>query len=229
MKTATTSSVLPKDALLALKRIRVLIESGELGSQSRLPPEQELASDLRMDPESVRAALEKLEAEGLIWRGVSVDAGERVARIDRDGGLHPSYDPMQIIEARLCIEPTLAALCAQRATSDEVSELMTLVAKAEQEPDNDTWDTSLHRTIATLARSSALQAAFAVVDDARASPSWQVALSRARTADHRAMYRKQHMAIVDAVCDRNPSAARWAMTEHLDLVKRHMAVALGPR
>jgi hypothetical protein len=160
----------------------------------------------------------------------SAPAGTR----DSDGAFDPRsrppvYEPMQIIEARLCIEPTLAGLCAQRATSGEVQALEALLVRAEAEPENDTWDASLHQTIAVHARSAVLQAAFAVIEAARASPGWQVALARARTPDHRATYRRQHVAIVDAICRRDSAGSAEAMASHIELLKRHMAFALGPR
>ncbi len=204
----------------ALRRIRDQINTGELASHGLLLSPNELARRLGIDAELVKLALGELEAEGTVWRETGAVDGEC---------LHPSHDPMQVIEARLCIEPTLASLCAQRATTEEVNELLGLLSAAEREPDDDTWDASLHRTIATRARSSALLEAFTVLEEARASPGWQVALARARTSEHRQLYRGQHVAIVEAVCDRDPAGARDAMTEHLEMIKRHMALAIGPR
>lgn len=205
------------------ERIAELLRRGEIGAANAIPAADVLARDLDADAASVRRALAELESEGALWRDAE-PAGP-----DRERSHHPAFEPMQIIEARLCVEPVLASLCAQRATSGEVEALKDLLARAEDDPDNDTWDVSLHQTIAFHARSAVLHAAFVVIEDARASPSWQVALKRARTAEHRAMYRDQHMAIVDAVCQRDPAAAGEAMSAHVDLLKRHMAFALGPR
>ncbi len=218
--TVTSTPDVSTEQAEALRRVRAQIETGLLAPHGLLPEPRELAAHLGLDEKLVKCALDDLEAEGALWRDVAPSGGAE---------LHPSYDPMQVVEARLCIEPTLAGLCAQRATTDEVNELTGLVEAADRDPENDTWDASLHRTIATRARSSALLAAYLVIEDARASPGWQVALSRARTHEHRRVYRRQHMAIVEAVCDRNPAAARQEMTEHLELIKRHMALAIGPR
>jgi len=64
----------------ALRQMRSMIDDGRFGDQSRLPPERELAAELRVGRSTLRKALEILEAEGQIWRHVGqglLSAGTR--------------------------------------------------------------------------------------------------------------------------------------------------------
>lgn len=54
----------------------VLIRSGELGAEAKLPPVRQLAGDLRVAPGTVAKAYKELEAAGLVRAGRA--AGTRV-------------------------------------------------------------------------------------------------------------------------------------------------------
>ena len=107
------------EARRVLEAIRQIVSEGRLPSDGRLPTERQLAAELEAGRASVRRALDRLETEGLIWRrqGKGTFAGqppdpteELAAQIASD------VDPLSAMEARLCIEPALADLCARRAT-----------------------------------------------------------------------------------------------------------------
>ena len=57
-------------AEFALRQMRNFIEHGHFETEGRLPPERELAAQLRVGRSTLRKALEILEAEGEIWRHV---------------------------------------------------------------------------------------------------------------------------------------------------------------
>ena len=106
--------------------LRDMIEEWRLPDDGRLPTERELAAELGTGRRCVRRALDSLEAEGLIWRkqGKGTFAGQPP---DPTGVLAAEIasevDPMVAMEARLCIEPALAELCALRATGEDVVRL----------------------------------------------------------------------------------------------------------
>ena len=88
------------------------------------------------------------------------------------------------MEARLCLEPELAALSATRATPDEVVRMWTLARHVYELQDREMtelWDSALHRLIAQSARNRPLQIAFALLDNSRSSHGWQDARARARS------------------------------------------------
>lgn len=103
------------DAAQVLDAIRRMIENDRLPADARLPTERELAAELGSARRSVRCALDSLESEGLIWRkqrkgtfaGQPPDPTEELA-----AKIVSEVDSLAAMEARLCIEPALADLCA---------------------------------------------------------------------------------------------------------------------
>ena len=51
-----------------LTRLRERLREMEVNGRKRLPPERELARELKVGRRSVRDALSRLEAEGVVWR-----------------------------------------------------------------------------------------------------------------------------------------------------------------
>lgn len=198
-----------------------LLETGSLGPEGRLPTERELSETTGASRRLVRRALTSLEAEGLIWRrqGKGTFAGQPAEPVTALAAeINETAEPIEVMEARLCIEPEIAALCATRATPDEVMRMRTLarhVYEVEDDEMIELWDSALHRLIAQCARNRPLQTAFALLDDTRATQDWQGARARAR--DNRSLQEThaQHMAIVSAIEAGDAAAAREAMRTHL--------------
>ena len=100
----------------ALRHMRTLIERGRF--QGRLPPERELAVELQVGRSTLRKALEVLEAEGQIWRHVG--QGTFVGRRPAPGQTGPllnlgKVSPKELLDARLILEPAIAACAATTA------------------------------------------------------------------------------------------------------------------
>ncbi len=222
----------PDDQSSALAAIRRLIEAGQFPSDGRLPTERELAAELGCGRRTVRRALETLQAEGLVWRkqGKGTFAGQPP---DPTGALAaevaPDADPLAVMEARLCVEPGLAELCAQRATVEDVARLRRLVERAAQPSDADTaelWDGALHRAIARIAGNRLLLTAFSLLDEVRMGADWQEKRHRARTPETMALYDSQHRRIVNAIERRDGPAALFAMREHLTALTENLRASI---
>nr|WP_275403037.1 FCD domain-containing protein [Roseibacterium persicicum] len=129
------------------------------------------------------------------------------------------------MEARLALEPELAALAARRATAEDVARLRALAERTAQATDADAaelWDGSLHRMIARLAGNPILRAAFTLVNEVRHQQRWQTERQQARSPELVAEYGRQHGRIIDAIDDRDEAAAREAMRAHLDALKQNL-------
>ncbi len=206
--------------------------AAELPPDGRLPTERALAERFAASRRTVRTALDALEAEGLVWRrqgsgtfaGRPADpTGDLAARIAGE------TDPLQLMEARLCIEPELAALCADRMTDAEIAQLR-LLAHRQIAGDAQTielWDGALHRLIAECARNRPLLTAFALLDRIRSNPEWVQVRARARARLPLAVPQGEHDRLIDAIASRDPGAARAAMHDHLrarfDALRREFA------
>ena len=120
------------------EQIRGLIKSGEYGFGDRLPPERDLAKQLRVSRPSVREALIALEVEGLIE--VRVGSGIYV----RAPAVHPTLPqlvtedshppgPFELICARRAIEGECAAIAAKEVKRGQLAH----IAEALQQMEDD--------------------------------------------------------------------------------------------
>ena len=104
-------------------QIRRLIRSGEYGPGARLPPERDLARQLRVSRPSVREALIALEVEGLvevrIGSGIYVRGSASPAGAPADA----AAGPFELLRARYVIEAECAALAAKSARPPQIAAL----------------------------------------------------------------------------------------------------------
>jgi GntR family transcriptional repressor for pyruvate dehydrogenase complex len=224
---------LPDNASVARTRIRQMIRQGELTSDGKLPTERELCAQLGISRRSVRRALDALEAEGLVWRqqGRGTFAGQAP---DPNGHLAakiaPDADPLSVMEARLALEPELAALAARRATAEDVARMRALADRASHAQDADAaelWDGSLHRMIARIAGNPILITAFTIINEVRQQLRWQQERQQARSPELVAEYDRQHIRIIDAIDARDEGGARTAMRAHLIALKGNLERVRG--
>jgi GntR family transcriptional repressor for pyruvate dehydrogenase complex len=126
---------------------------------------------------------------------------------------------LEVMEARLCIEPELAALCAQRMLPGEVARLRMLAQRQHEAEDAqaiELWDGSLHRLIAQCARNRPLLTAFALLDKIRSNRDWVAIRAKGRDGASLRVTHNEHLAIIDAIAAGHTSAARTAMRDHLE-------------
>lgn len=220
----------------ALGKLRAYIQAQDLAKDRRLPTERAFAETFNVGRRAVRRALEVLEAEGLIWRrqGAGTFVGEKPddwsAQVTE---LVAGTDIMEIMEVRLRIEPQLAQLAAMRAKPAEVERMRALVHKTGQSTDADAkelWDGSLHRQIAQSAGNKLFLSIFDVINRIRQDDAWQSIreLARRSGTNGKASF-EQHIAIVDAIADRDPARAGEAMRQHLLMHQERLirATSLG--
>lgn len=203
-------------------RLLELIKSGHLGPEGKLPTERALADKFRVGRRFVRQALDALEAEGLVWRkqGKGTFAGQPTDPMgDLAAKITGETNALEVMEARLCIEPELAALCAQRVLPEEVTRLRMLAQRQWEASDAqamELWDGSLHRLIAQCARNRPLLTAYAMLDKIRSNPAWVRLRAKSRTGSSLQVTHSEHTAIIDAIAAGHADAARIAMRDHLE-------------
>ena len=107
------------------------IYEGRLRQGQKLPPERQLARDLKASRVAVREALRTLELRGLVDVRQGSTGGYFVREVD-DRPLVRDFETLfrlgrvswsQLVEARRLIEPEVAALAAQRATEVDIKNL----------------------------------------------------------------------------------------------------------
>ncbi|MDC1198810.1 FCD domain-containing protein [bacterium] len=224
-----------ENSSLVLAQLRRMIDAGETGQDGRLPTERELSAMFSVGRRAVRRAVEVLEAEGLLWRrqGKGTFIGQPP---DPTGALAAQIAgetaPADVMEARLCIEPALASLCARRARPEDVQRMRRLAARtfATADPDaTELWDGALHHLIALTAGNRLLMTAFSMLDEVRTGEHWRELRERARSPRTKTLYDNQHHAIIDAIEAGDAAGAEAAMRTHLIALAERLEHAGGPR
>ena len=205
-----------------VEHIRAMIESGELRSGDRLPPERELARKLKISRSSLRAGLGFLAAMGVLKsrHGAGTFVSEGPPALDSSsltvlGALH-GFQPWQMFEARLVVESSLAALAAERANDEHIAALAEEVAEMYASLDDPqeylVHDVRFHRTIAVAGGNPILAALMETITAAlyeRRRHSVSGAIDLKESAE-------MHREIFRAIRGGKPELARQSMEKHLN-------------
>lgn len=216
-----------------LAAIANLLDGGSFVPEQRLPPERALASQIGIGRRALRRALEVLEAEGRIWRhqGKGTFVGQRPPPAQPDwDGMPSRTNPLEVMEARLELEPVLARLASLRASNADLERLLRLAEKTASSSDADgreLWDGALHRAIAEAAGNKLLLMIFDVVDRIRQDATWQRLRERARSEGSQSIYVEHHRRVIAAIAQREAPAAERAMREHLETVRDGLLKVMG--
>ena len=197
-----------------------LIRKGRFRPGDRLPAERDLAAQLKVSRATLREALRAMQLQGIILsrRGAGNymtggNAHDLALALDQLA-LH------DIFELRLLIEPSIAALAAQRATPDDVSRLEVILCKQEQELAGNKiiadTDANFHSALAEATHNRALVKIGTTLLQIIA-PSRN---KRLQTPQRTRLSLASHRGIVAAVRSHDAQRARSEMEEHLHSVDR---------
>ncbi len=220
-----TRQTLERDDVLA--DLRRMIADGSLPPGGRLPPERELAEQMRVNRRILRAALAVLAEEGSISR--QVGRGTFVGRAafgPFDAAVEDQVTPMELMEARLAIEPVIAGEAALRARQGDLRRLSLYLKRGEEAASFDVfedWDSALHRAIAEATQNVAFVHISDMFVRMRASGEWTRLKRISLSQELKTVYRRQHRQIVDAIGERDPKSAAQAMRDHLTLVRERLS------
>ena|SRR5579862_3976511 len=217
--------IMPRRNALAV--VRHFIESQKFRAQDRLPPERELADLLGLTRTQLRTGMKQLEAEGLVWRHVGRGTffGSRPVPSAPEPPSPGMSSPRELMEARIAIEPQLARLAANHATSDDLLRLERCLERAVAAPDAllfQRFDADLHLAVAESSHNALLVSLFRSMNEVRHRVLWGGLGGDFLTPELRRQYDSQHRAFVDAIKRRDAGAAENQMRFHLETVERQM-------
>lgn len=207
------------------QQILELIEVGTFEVGAKLPSEMELARRFGVSRPSVREALGALQFAGHVEsvRG----SGTRVTRA-RDltgpaGGTSTDVTAnvaIDLFEARLLLEPQVAALAAQNPVVDKIDEAAELIEGmhlvVHQSGVHAETDLRIHRAIAEICPNALMRARVLQLIDLAGSPALETV--RAQAWDEKVLppiWGGQHQDVLDAIVARDPEAAAHATWVHL--------------
>jgi GntR family transcriptional repressor for pyruvate dehydrogenase complex len=207
------------------------IYEGRLRQGQKLPPERQLARDLKASRVAVREALRTLELRGLVDVRQGSTGGYFVRDVD-DRPLVRDFETLfrlgrvswpQLIETRRLIEPEVAAMAAQRATEVDLKNLGAVLEQRWEHPvagiPSRQLDLEFHSALAEAARNPV----YAVITHALIELEVEVLVPHPEmTEADGAEVEAAHRRIFDAVVAGKTDEARAAMAAHIDDVQARL-------
>jgi DNA-binding FadR family transcriptional regulator len=224
-----------------LTRLKALIADDGIQIGDRIPPERALATELGVGRRSLRRALDVLEREGHIsrrqGRGTFIHGKHGGATGMNGGPLTSQFsevaldqilehtNPIEVLEIRLAIEPTMARLAALRASQSDMRKLKRLgdeTRDAKQSAAYEQADADFHRAVAEASRNGLFLALFDMLSRSQRDASWQHLGENGRCYKRQSVHAACHQDIVDAIAARDGLRAQDAMYRHLSDVQMHL-------
>ena len=206
--------------LQVAEQLSAQIQAGAFETGGKLPPERELAKLLEVSRPTIREASTTLEVMGLVE--VRPGSGVYVRDLDSASAALPENvpGPFEILEARITLEPELAAFAANRIDDSQLEQLRELLRRFGQpgldSSEIEQIDRAFHALIAESTRNSALAGMMNWLWDVRRQSQVNVKFyQRVRDKGLRPAV-EDHRAITAALLARNANSARKAMREHLE-------------
>ncbi len=214
---------------IIIEQLKDLILSGDLKPGQKLPGERELAKKFGASRNSLRLALKVLEFMHL----VEIRHGLGVFVSSKDTVNHAIFDLnwldqslqhplMDLIEARKCFEPFMAALCATNATDSDIQEMendLDSMEKSLQRKQHGVEQaTVFHEMIFDSTQNFVLRQIGIMLQNLM-DESKKVSLSR---LEHTSQSLLEHREILEAIKKRDPAESSSKMLKHLESVQKHL-------
>ena len=210
--------------------LRGRVTAGGYAPQARLPSEAEMSRQFGVSRTVVREAVARLKSEGMLasrqGSGVFVHADAHLKPLRIAPLASRSEESVvQIVELRRAIEAESAALAAERRTRAGLDAMRTSLrdldrASARGE-DGVTEDVRFHRTIAEASRNPYFLLVLEFLGQFLAGATRVTRANESRRADFARAVKQEHAAVLAAIDEADPSAARRMATRHMvNAVKR---------
>jgi len=198
------------------------ISEGRWKQGEKLPSEAELCNALRIGRSTLREALKSLAFVGMVQmrpgEGTYVIQESRllIDRIMERGSLKTDKELQDVGEARLLLEGELAALAAERAETEDLERLESIMGEMNRSITNGDrdyveLDVEFHLAISQCAKNQML---YELLSPIRGVLAEWISKSQELPGIQENAHR-QHKKILAAIRERNPEKARHAMKAHL--------------
>ena len=212
-----------------MEDLRTYIQNNSYDVMDKLPPERLLCEKLSISRAHLREALSNMEANGEISRHVGKGTFIKILfpsdRLDRIDHLTKITTPLEIMEARILLEPRLAGLAAMNASKLEIEGIVNHMKMGIAEPDivlSQSIGDDLHWAIARAAKNSLLLSIFETIYAVRDATNWGRLKPIKQTQSALSLQWSQHKNFVNAIVERDPPKADRLMREHLQYIVDRM-------
>lgn len=218
-----------------MRRMETALLDGSWQAGARLPSEREFAALYGVSRNTVREAIQRLAARGLLQSrhgtGVFVTEQLRTGVASPWGQLigdHPALRD-DILEFRRVLEGATAYFAALRAGPEDVARIRSVLVELEESRAVDdktaeaSADTRLHEAIAQASHNAMfLHLHTSVLSVLREHITIHGTGLREQGDESSAMLLQQHRTMCDAICAGQPEEARTAMQGHIDFVRARL-------
>jgi GntR family transcriptional regulator, transcriptional repressor for pyruvate dehydrogenase complex len=221
------STVLP-DRIYADILTRII--EGEFKEGDRLPTENELAERFMTSRPTIREALARLRADGIVV--TRHGSGTTVAKrpdpnVRRFAPLETLSDIQRCYEFRSVTEAGAAALAALKADAEDIAridaayEALQEVVKVQQLGAKD--DFQFHLAIARASKNPFFVTVLSFIEEqATFSMNLSRNLSLVKSAERQRLVQQEHLAVLEAIRAQDPVRAGEAMRTHLENARDRM-------
>ena len=209
-------------------RLRRAIEMGVYADGDQLPPERQLAVAFGTARSTIRKALDQLEQKGLVVRrvGSGTFVNYQGPILDSMADVTDLISPLQLIEARLAVEPAMTRLAALHASTRDLDTMERALEQLELVADDQDQftrlDSEFHLGIARCSRNPLLYRLYQQINTVRAHAQWeqmkQIILSKAKME----LYNRQHRLIFSALRQRDVPGAAELIAAHLETARQDL-------
>jgi GntR family transcriptional repressor for pyruvate dehydrogenase complex len=212
-------------------QIHELIRDGKLKAGDQLPSERDLADTFKVSRTSVREALRALETEGLVISRTGM--GNFVADLPIESLVAPlakllieGKDALaDIFEMRKLVEPHIASLAAERATTRDIERMKTILERQSAAVNRGETgieaDAEFHFAIGQATQNQALKKLVSGLMEIL-SQSREDSL---QTPDRRRASLESHRNILFAIEEHDKTKAQEAMFHHIEQVEEDVLLA----
>ena len=204
--------------------IEELLQSGAFDGLKGFPPERVLCEQLGVSRNTLRSALDLLEADGKVWRRLGSGTFAGSAPKQEPGSLlaiGQGANPFELMELRLVLEPEIAGMAALRAARGEIDYMQHCAKKcltAANSESYELWDAALHNAVAAGTHNSVIISTLEAINQLRRITIWGTLRDRIVSDGSQSLWSSQHQAFVDAIADRDAEGAKEAARVHVAAV-----------
>ncbi len=199
--------------------LRNAITEGHYAYNERLPPERDLAIEFGSSRGTVRSALQKLDALGLVSRriGSGTFVTCRAQREQED--IERIVSPLELIDVRIAIEPHIVKLAVLNANARDLDRLEEALSEVEGCGDDiekfTRTDAQFHLALAECTGNALMIWLYRHINNVRSHRQWSAIKDKILSCERIREYNRTHSAIFDAIRLRDAEAAMRNMNTHL--------------
>jgi len=209
-----------------------LISGDDFPPGSRLPSEMNMASRFGVSRTVIREAISRLKSEGLVESRQGSGVFVREANMDAPFRIDPTLmdsvqSVLQVVELRQALEGEIAALAAKRRNTKQMNAISKALKQIEADEldgkDGVDADLAFHRSIAEATGNPHFLALVEFLFNCLKTATATTRSYEATKATLSREVKEEHAAIVEAILQQDPTAARTAARKHMEGATRRLS------